>query len=79
MPLCMKGRPKIVKNSRTLDITRFIKKKKNKKHKIMKLKQMRERIKERKKKINKHCEILVSCSDKERNCMQALVTACKHM
>ena len=26
---------------------------------------------------NKHCEILVSCSDKERNCMQALETACK--
>ena len=26
---------------------------------------------------NKHCEILVSCSDKERNCMQAHVTACK--
>ena len=28
---------------------------------------------------NKHCEILVSCSDKERNCMQAHVTACKLM
>ena len=27
--------------------------------------------------INKHCEILVSCSDKERNCMQAYLTACK--
>ena len=26
---------------------------------------------------NKHCEILVSCSDEERNCMQAQVTACK--
>ena len=25
---------------------------------------------------NKHCEILVSCSDEERNCMQAYVTAC---
>ena len=42
--------------------------------------------------INKHCEILVSCSDEERtacklrelhaslcNCMQAYVTACKLM
>ena len=28
-------------------------------------------------KLNKHCEILVSCSDEERNCMQACVTACK--
>ena len=28
---------------------------------------------------NKHCEILVSCSDDERNCMQADVTACKLM
>ena len=26
---------------------------------------------------NKHCEILVSCSDKERNCLQAHETACK--
>ena len=26
---------------------------------------------------NKHCEILVSCSDKERNCIQALEIACK--
>ena len=26
---------------------------------------------------NKHCEILVSCSDEDRNCMQAHVTACK--
>ena len=26
---------------------------------------------------NKHCKILVSCSDKERNCMQANVTAFK--
>ena len=26
-------------------------------------------------KINKHCDILVSCSDKESNCMQAFVTA----
>ena len=26
---------------------------------------------------SKHCEILVSCSDKEMNCMQAHVTACK--
>ena len=26
---------------------------------------------------NKHCEILVSCSDKERNCIQAHETACK--
>ncbi len=29
--------------------------------------------------INKHCEILVSCSDKERNCIQAHGTACKLM
>ena len=29
--------------------------------------------------INKHCEILVSCSDRERNCMQAHETACKLM
>ena len=28
---------------------------------------------------NKHCEILVSCSDEERNCMQAQETACKLM
>ena len=28
---------------------------------------------------NKHCEILVSCSDKERNCIQAHETACKLM
>ena len=28
---------------------------------------------------NKHCEILVSCSDKERNCMQAHVNAGKLM
>ena len=27
---------------------------------------------------NKHCEILVSCSDEERNCMQAQGTACKN-
>ena len=27
--------------------------------------------------FNKHCEILVSCSDKGRNCMQAHVTECK--
>ena len=26
---------------------------------------------------NKHFEILVSCSDEERNCMQAQGTACK--
>ena len=26
---------------------------------------------------NKHCEILVSCSDDERDCMQAYVTAYK--
>ena len=26
---------------------------------------------------NKHCEILVSCSNKERNCMQAHETACR--
>ena len=26
---------------------------------------------------NKHCEILVSCSDEERNCMQAHGTSCK--
>ena len=26
---------------------------------------------------NKHCEILVSCSDKERNSIQALEIACK--
>ena len=26
---------------------------------------------------NKHCEILVSCSDKESNCMQAHWTSCK--
>ena len=26
---------------------------------------------------NKHCEILVSCSDIERNCMQAHATSCK--
>ena len=26
---------------------------------------------------NKHCEILVSCSDKERNCIQAHEIACK--
>ena len=29
--------------------------------------------------FNKHCEILVSCSDEERNCMQAQGTACKLM
>ena len=28
---------------------------------------------------NKHCEILVSCSDKVRNCIQAHETACKLM
>ena len=28
---------------------------------------------------NKHCEILVSCSDEKRNCMQAEGTACKLM
>ena len=28
---------------------------------------------------NKHCEILVSCSDKERNCIQVHRTACKLM
>ncbi len=28
-------------------------------------------------KRNKHCEILVSCSDEGRNCMQSCVTACK--
>ena len=28
---------------------------------------------------NKHCKILVSCSDKERNCIQAHETACKVM
>ena len=33
----------------------------------------------RKATLNKHCEILVSCSDKERNCIQALGTACKLM
>ena len=27
--------------------------------------------------FNKHCEILVSCSDKERNCIQAHGTARK--
>ena len=27
--------------------------------------------------INKHCEILVSCSDEERNCILAHETACK--
>ena len=27
--------------------------------------------------FNKHCEILVSCSDQERNCIQAHETACK--
>ena len=30
-------------------------------------------------KLNKHCEILVSCSDKERNCIQAHETACNLM
>ena len=30
-------------------------------------------------KYNKHCEILVSCSDDERNCMQGQGTACKLM
>ena len=30
-------------------------------------------------KLNKHCEILVSCSDDERNCMQGQGTACKLM
>ena len=29
--------------------------------------------------FNKHCEILVSCSDEERNCLQAQGTACKLM
>ena len=29
--------------------------------------------------LNKHCEILVSCSDKERNGIQAHETACKPM
>ena len=29
--------------------------------------------------LNKHCEILVSCSDKERNCIQAQETVCKLM
>jgi len=29
--------------------------------------------------LNKHFEILVSCSDKEKNCMQAHETACKLM
>ena len=29
--------------------------------------------------LNKHFEILVSCSDKERNCIQAHETACKLM
>ena len=29
--------------------------------------------------INKHCKILVSCSDKKRNCVQAHETACKPM
>ena len=28
---------------------------------------------------NKHCEILVSCSDEERNCIQAHKTSCKVM
>ena len=28
---------------------------------------------------NKHCEILVSCSDKGRNCIQAHETTCKLM
>ena len=28
---------------------------------------------------NKHCAILVSCSDKERNCIQAHETSCKFM
>ena len=28
-------------------------------------------------KLNKHCEILVSCSDKELNCIQAHETVCK--
>ena len=28
---------------------------------------------------NKHCEILVRCSDKERNCIQANKTKCKLM
>ena len=27
--------------------------------------------------LKKHCEILVSCSDEERNCIQTLETACK--
>merc|ERR1712110_770777 len=27
--------------------------------------------------LNKHCEILVSCSDKESDCMQAHGTSCK--
>ena len=26
---------------------------------------------------NKHCEILVSCSDKDGNCIKGLETACK--
>ena len=30
-------------------------------------------------KTNKHCEALVSCSDKERNCIQAHGTVCKLM
>ena len=29
--------------------------------------------------VNKHCEILVSCSDKERNCIQTHEIACKLM
>ena len=29
--------------------------------------------------LNKHCEILVSCSDEERNCLQAQGTACMLM
>ena len=37
------------------------------------------RKKEEEDKKNKHCEILVSCSDEERNCLQAQGTACKLM
>ena len=28
--------------------------------------------------VNKHCKILVSCSDEERNCIQALAIVCKN-
>ena len=39
----------------------------------------RELKRESSRESNKHCEILVSCSHKERNCIQAHVTACKIM